>query len=84
MRTSKKNSKYLLVHTWRVQRKQVLVSFNNQVIWTLLPIFNEKAGLFLRNIGRHIGKGEFDVVGYSANCTFDVLGGICFPYVTYN
>lgn len=48
-------------------------SFNNQITWSFLPIFNQKANLFVQNVGRHIGKGDFDVMHYCSTCTLDIV-----------
>ncbi|XP_055317506.1 cytochrome P450 4c21-like [Sitodiplosis mosellana] len=60
-------------HIYKPQRKQLSASFNNQITWSFLPIFNEKANLFIRNVGRHIDKGHFDVMHYASTCTCDII-----------
>lgn len=51
------------------------MSFSNQICWSFLPIFNQKADIFVRNIGQHVGKGDFDMLKYSAACTLDIVLG---------
>lgn len=59
------------------------MSFNNQICWSFLPIFNQKANVFVQNIGAHVGKGEVDLLKYSAACTLDiVLGNVDFFLIT--
>lgn len=65
------------VHIWKPQRKQVSMSFSTQICWSFLPIFNQKADIFVRNIGEHVGKGDFDLLHYSAACTLDIVLGKC-------
>lgn len=43
--------------------------------WSFLPIFNQKANLFIRNIGQHLDKGHFDVMEYASTCTLDIVCG---------
>lgn len=54
------------------------MSFNNQICWSFLPIFNQKADIFVQNIGQFIGKGDFDLLNYSAACTLDIVLGKLF------
>ncbi|XP_031620385.1 cytochrome P450 4c3-like [Contarinia nasturtii] len=57
---------------WKPQRKQLSMSFSNQICWSYLPIFNQKADIFVRNVSEHVGKGDFDMLKYSAACTLDL------------
>ncbi|XP_055308415.1 cytochrome P450 4c21-like [Sitodiplosis mosellana] len=60
-------------HVHKRQRKQLSSSFNNQVNWSFLPIFNQKSNLFIRNVGRHIDKGHFDVMHLTSAYTLDTV-----------
>lgn len=40
-----------------------------------MPVFNQKANLFLRNVSRHIGKGHFDVMHYCSAAALDIVCG---------
>lgn len=60
---------------WKQQRKQLAPCYSNQVTWSFLPVFNQKANLFLRNVSRHIGKGHFDVMHYCSAAALDIVCG---------
>lgn len=60
---------------WKPSRKQLSSCFNNQIILSFLPIFNEKSNLFVRNIGQYIGKGHFDIMRHTSNCALDIVCG---------
>lgn len=62
-------------HIWKTQRKQLSVSFNNQVTLSFLPIFNQKSSLLVRNVGQHVGKGSFNILEHSSACSLDIFLG---------
>lgn len=62
-------------HIWKPQRKQLSTSFNLNIIQSFLPIFNAKAELLVRNVGREIQKGDFDLIKYTTPCTLDIVCG---------
>lgn len=77
-----KLSLFLTAHVWKTQRKQLAPCYSSQVTWSFLPIFNQKANLMVRNVGRHIGKGNFDIMNYSSACALDIVcGSLCYIYL---
>lgn len=62
-------------HIWKSQRKQLSNSFNLNIIQSFLPIFNSKADLLVRNVGREIGKGDFNLTKCTSPCTLDIICG---------
>lgn len=62
-------------HIWKPQRKQLSTSFNLSIIQSFVPIFNSKADLLVRNVGKEIGKGDFDLTKYTSPCTLDIVCG---------
>lgn len=66
---------YLPAHIWKLQRKRLSAAFNNQITLSFLPIFNEKANLFIRNLGQHNDKSHLDIMHYSSACVLDMVCG---------
>ncbi|XP_055298677.1 cytochrome P450 4V2-like [Sitodiplosis mosellana] len=58
---------------WKAQRKQLSTSFNNQICRSFLPIFNQKANVFVWNVRRVVGKGHFDMLEYTSAWALDVV-----------
>lgn len=60
-------------HIWRPQRKILNSAFNLKILQSFIPIFNAKSDLLVRNVGRMIGKGSFDVAPIIFACTLDMV-----------
>lgn len=69
-------------HIWKPQRKELSKSFHLSIIQSFIPIFNSKAELLVRNVGRKIGNGDFDLTKYTSPCTLDIACGN-FKYFVY-
>lgn len=60
---------------WKPQRKQLSTSFNLNIIYSFLPIFNAKTKLLVEKVAQEIGKSDFDLTKYTSPCTLDIICG---------
>ena len=61
--------------SWRGLRKTFNPGFAPKHLMTLLPVIMDKAGQFLRNLGRHAASGEaFRLDELCSSLTFDIIG----------
>nr|XP_026498818.1 cytochrome P450 4g15-like [Vanessa tameamea] len=61
------------VITWRRHRKIILPTFNQQVLDTYLPIFNNKARKLVKVFEKESGKGLFDHSTYLRQMTLETV-----------
>uniref|UniRef100_A0A336LJB7 CSON006017 protein n=1 Tax=Culicoides sonorensis TaxID=179676 RepID=A0A336LJB7_CULSO len=59
--------------TWRVHRKLLNSAFTLKSLQNFIPIFHEGSKEFVRQIGRNLGKGEFNVLEYAVKATLDSI-----------
>lgn len=71
-------------HIWKPQRKQLGMSFSNQICCSYLPIFNEKANILVQNVKQFVGKKDFDILRSSSFCTLDTVSGEYGPDLNFS
>ncbi|XP_050525049.1 cytochrome P450 4C1-like isoform X2 [Daktulosphaira vitifoliae] len=70
------------VNKWKQHRKIITPIFNTSFINQLLPIFNKKTSIFIRNLQKELGKTEtFDIFDYIISSSIDT---ICETSMGYN
>ncbi|XP_050525046.1 cytochrome P450 4C1-like isoform X2 [Daktulosphaira vitifoliae] len=70
------------VYKWKQHRKIITPIFNTSFINQLLPIFNKKTSIFIRNLQKELGKTEtFDIFDYIISSSVDT---ICETSMGYN
>ena len=65
---------------WKVHRKLLNPSFNNRILQSFIPIFNQKSDLLINNFSKHVKKGEFDVYPYFSQLTLDMICATSFGW----
>lgn len=58
---------------WRTHRKLLNPSFSISVLQQLIPVFDEKSQIFVKNVETEVNKKEFDVYGYMSACSLETL-----------
>lgn len=58
---------------WRTHRKILNPAFNISLLQQLIPLFDEKSKIFIRNLEREVDKKPFDVYGYMSACSLETL-----------
>lgn len=58
---------------WKTHRKILNPSFNLSILQQLIPTFDEKSKIFLKNLEKEVGRKEFDVYGYMSACSLETL-----------
>lgn len=58
---------------WRRHRKILNPSFNIGILQQLIPTFDDKSKIFVKNLAQEIGKKPFDVYNYMSACSLETL-----------
>lgn len=58
---------------WRNHRKILNSSFSIGILQKLIPTFDEKSKIFVKNLNIEVGKKPFDVYGYMSACSLETL-----------
>jgi cytochrome P450 family 313 len=58
---------------WKSHRKLLDPSFNVTVLNSLLPAFNEKGKILIRELNKRVGGGDFDCYNQVSGCTLETL-----------
>lgn len=58
---------------WKRHRKILNPTFSIGILQQLIPTFDEKSQIFVRNLKKEIGREEFDVYGYMSACSLETL-----------
>ncbi|XP_059621811.1 cytochrome P450 4c21-like [Phlebotomus argentipes] len=59
--------------TWKNHRKNLNPCFNVKILQSYMPIFNEKAGIMMKNLTARLHKGPFDFYEFMDACTLDMI-----------
>lgn len=60
-------------NVWRNHRKILSPAFSIGVLKSLVPTFDAKARIFVKNLEAEVGKKPFDVYGYTSACSLETL-----------
>lgn len=66
--------------TWRTHRKLLNTAFTLKILQSFIPIFDAGSQEFIRQISKHIGKGEFNLLEYAVKATLDSVCGKLFGW----
>lgn len=70
------NFLYKTAHIWKPQRKLLNSTFNNKILSSFIPIFNQKSEVLAKNLDENIDSREmFDISKYIFECTLDMVCG---------
>lgn len=58
---------------WRNHRRIMNPAFSISVLQKLIPTFDEKSKILLKNLEAEVGKEAFDVYGYITACSMETL-----------
>jgi cytochrome P450 len=58
---------------WRNHRKILNPAFSISILQKLVPVFDEKSTVFVKNLKELVDKTEFDVYGYMSACSLETL-----------
>lgn len=58
---------------WRHHRKVLTPAFTSQVLRQLVPTFDNKSRIFVKNLECEVGKPDFDVFHYMSACSLETL-----------
>jgi cytochrome P450 len=58
---------------WRRHRKLLNPSFSISILQQIIPSFDEKSLIFVRNLEKEVNKKEFDVHGYVVACSMETM-----------
>ena len=58
---------------WKTHRKVLNPSFNIGVLKPLIPLFDEKSKILIKNLKEEIGKEPFDIFEYISSCSLETL-----------
>lgn len=68
-------SGFVSVHIWKPQRKLLNPTFNNKILKSFIPIFNEKSQILVDVLAKKVGEDAFDVSKQIFACTLDMVCG---------
>lgn len=60
---------------WRKHRRIISPTFNQRVLNTYVPVFDQQAKILVNQLRDKVGKGEFEIHKYMAACTLDMVFG---------
>ncbi|XP_029850540.2 cytochrome P450 4c3 [Ixodes scapularis] len=58
---------------WRRRRKMLTPAFHFRILEDFIPVFNEQAVIFVRNLKEHVHKKYIDIVPLVTLCTLDII-----------
>jgi cytochrome P450 len=58
---------------WRRHRKILNPSFSIGILQQLIPTFDDKSKIFVKNLEKEVGNEPFDVYGYMSACSLETL-----------
>lgn len=58
---------------WKAHRKILNPAFRISILQRLIPTFDSKSKIFVKNLEQELGKKEFDVYGYISACSLETL-----------
>lgn len=58
---------------WKNHRKILNPAFNLSVLQKLIPTFDEKSKIFVKNLETKVGQNQFDVFTYMSACSLETL-----------
>lgn len=51
-------------------------TLKRSILETFIPAIDKQSKIFVKQIGSHVGTGEFEVSHYISLCTLDMICGI--------
>lgn len=67
------NVALISVHIWRPQRKLLNPTFNNKILLSFIPIFNEKSQILAKVLENKVGEKAFDISKQIFACTLEMV-----------
>lgn len=65
-------------HIWKPQRKLLNSTFNNKILSSFIPVFNQKAEVLSKSLDLMVNTSEmFDISKNLFACTLDMVCGKC-------
>lgn len=61
------------LHVWKPQRKLLNPTFNNKILLSFVPIFNEKARIMADILNKKVGEKTFDISKVFYACTLETV-----------
>ncbi|KAG4079934.1 hypothetical protein HA402_006246 [Bradysia odoriphaga] len=61
------------LHLWKPQRKLLNPTFNNKIMLSFIPIFNEKSQILVNVLGKKVGEKAFDISKHFLACTLEMV-----------
>lgn len=65
--------RWISVHVWKPQRKLLNPTFNNKILQSFIPIFNEKSQIFVDVLAQKVGNQAFDISKQVFACTLEMI-----------
>ncbi|XP_059621733.1 cytochrome P450 4c21-like [Phlebotomus argentipes] len=59
--------------TWKNHRKNLNPCFSLKILQSYMPIFNEQAGIMMKNMNARLNKGSFNFYEFMDACTLDMI-----------
>lgn len=63
------------VNIWKVHRKLLSPCFSPLVLSSFISKFNSKSATLVQQVGKNIGRAEYDSYGDISRCTLDMICG---------
>ncbi|KAJ6636722.1 Cytochrome P450 4C1 [Pseudolycoriella hygida] len=61
------------IHKWKSQRKLLNPTFNNKILLSFVPIFNEKSQILADVLDKKVGQKNFDISKQLFACTLEMV-----------
>lgn len=61
------------VHVWKPQRKLLNPTFNNKILLSFIPVFNEKSETLTKVLDKLVGEKAFDIYKQMLACTLEMV-----------
>uniref|UniRef100_A0A1L8E439 Putative cytochrome n=1 Tax=Nyssomyia neivai TaxID=330878 RepID=A0A1L8E439_9DIPT len=58
---------------WKTHRKNLNPCFSLKILQSYMPIFNEQAGIMMKNMSAKLNKGSFNFYEFMDACTLDMI-----------
>lgn len=63
----------IAVHIWKPQRKLLNPTFNNKILLSFIPIFNEKSQKLAEVLDKKVNEKAFDISKQIFACTMEMV-----------
>lgn len=66
---------FFLVSKWRKHRKIISPTFNQRILDTFVPVFDQQSKILVEQLSGQIGAGQFEIAKYVSQCSLDMVCG---------